>query len=96
MRCTQATEFLSESPEFAEQCTAAGLKFIGPPAEVIRRMGSKAAAKELAKQAGVPVVPGSDGPLKNIRQARALADKVGYPVLLKSLCRRRRPGYAPG
>lgn len=76
--------FLSESPEFAEQCTAAGLKFIGPPAEVIRRMGSKAAAKELAKQAGVPVVPGSDGPLKNIRQARALADKVGYPVLLKA------------
>lgn len=47
-------------------------------------MGSKAAAKELAKQAGVPVVPGSDGPLKNIRQARALADKVGYPVLLKA------------
>ena len=76
--------FLSESPEFAEQCTAAGLKFIGPPAEVIRQMGSKAAAKELAKRAGVPVVPGSDGALKNIRQARALADKVGYPVLLKA------------
>ena len=53
--------FLSESPEFAEQCTAAGLKFIGPPAEVIRRMGSKAAAKELAKQAGVPAgLPGNE------------------------------------
>ena len=62
----------------------AGLKYIGPDAEVIRKLGSKAAARTLAQQAGVPVVPGSDGPLKNVRQAKALADQVGYPVLLKA------------
>ena len=76
--------FLSENPEFADRVAAAGLKYIGPSGDVIRRMGSKAAARTLAQQAGVPVVPGSDGPLKNIRQARQLAAKVGYPVLLKA------------
>ena len=76
--------FLSENPEFADRCTAAGLKYIGPSGDVIRRMGSKAAARTLAQEAGVPVVPGSDGPLKDVQQARALADQVGYPVLLKA------------
>ena len=76
--------FLSENPEFADRVVAAGLKYIGPSGDVIRRMGSKAAARTLAQQAGVPVVPGSDGPLKNIRQAKQLAAKVGYPVLLKA------------
>ena len=76
--------FLSESPEFARDCQEAGLRFIGPPAEVIRQMGSKAAARTMAREAGVSVVPGSDGPLKNLRQARALAEQVGYPVLLKA------------
>ena len=72
--------FSSENPEFADRCTAAGLKYIGPSGDVIRRMGSKAAARTLAQEAGVPVVPGSDGPLKDVQQARALADQVGYPV----------------
>ena len=76
--------FLSENPDFADRCTAAGLKYIGPSGDVIRRMGSKAAARTLAQAAGVPVVPGSDGPLKGVRQAKQLAQQVGYPVLLKA------------
>ncbi len=76
--------FLSENPEFADRCAAAGLKYIGPSGTVIRKMGSKAAARTLAQAAGVPVVPGSDGPLKGVRQARQLAEQVGYPVLLKA------------
>ncbi len=76
--------FLSENPEFADRCAAAGLKFIGPSGGVIRRLGSKSAARTLACQAGAPVVPGSDGPVKSARQARELAGQVGYPVLLKA------------
>ena len=76
--------FLSENPDFADRCIAAGLKYIGPSGDVIRRMGSKAAARTLAQAAGVPVVPGSDGPLKGVKQARQLAQEVGYPVLLKA------------
>jgi len=76
--------FLSENPDFADRCIQAGLKYIGPPGDVIRKLGSKAAARTLAQRAGVPVAPGSDGPLKNIRQARELAESMGYPVLLKA------------
>ncbi len=76
--------FLSENPDFADRCVEAGLRYIGPPGDVIRKMGSKAAARTLAQSAGVPVVPGSDGPLKSVRQAKALAEQVGYPVLLKA------------
>ena len=76
--------FLSENPDFADRCVQAGLKYIGPSGDVIRKLGSKAAARTLAQSAGVPVVPGSDGPLKNARQARTLAEQVGYPVLLKA------------
>ena len=76
--------FLSENPDFAERCVQAGLKYIGPSGDVIRKLGSKSAARTLARSAGVPVVPGSDGALKNLRQAKALAEEVGYPVLLKA------------
>ena len=76
--------FLSENPDFADRCVEAGLKYIGPSGDVIRKMGSKAAARTLAQNAGVPVVPGSDGPLSGVVQARELADRVGYPVLLKA------------
>ncbi|MGI5962546.1 MAG: acetyl-CoA carboxylase biotin carboxylase subunit [Lawsonibacter sp.] len=76
--------FLSENPEFADRCVEAGLKYIGPSGDVIRKMGSKAAARTLAQAAGVPVVPGSDGPLSGVEQARQLAQQVGYPVLLKA------------
>ena len=76
--------FLSENPDFADRCVEAGLKYIGPSGDVIRSMGSKAAARTLAQSAGVPVVPGSDGPLSGVEQARELAGQVGYPVLLKA------------
>ena len=76
--------FLSENPGFADRCVQAGLVYIGPSGEVIRRMGSKAAARTLAQNAGVPVVPGSDGPLRDVRQAGTLAEAIGYPVLLKA------------
>lgn len=76
--------FLSEDAGFAERCVEEGLKYIGPSGDVIRKMGSKAAARILAQQAGVPVVPGSDGPLSGVEQARELAQAVGYPVLLKA------------
>lgn len=76
--------FLSENPDFADRCVQTGLKYIGPPGDVIRKLGSKAAARTLARSAGVPVVPGSDGPVKHVRQARVLAEKVGCPVLLKA------------
>ncbi|MCI8538003.1 MAG: acetyl-CoA carboxylase biotin carboxylase subunit [Oscillospiraceae bacterium] len=76
--------FLSENPDFAGRCVQAGLKYIGPSGDVIRKLGSKASARALARNAGVPVVPGSDGPVKDVRQARELAEAVGYPVLLKA------------
>lgn len=76
--------FLSENPDFADRCVQAGLKYIGPSGDVIRKMGSKAAARTLAQNAGVPVVPGSDGPLSGVEQAGELAGQVGYPVLLKA------------
>lgn len=68
--------FLSENPEFADLCAKCDLCFIGPPGDVIRQMGSKAAARTLMRQSGVPVVPGSDGPVADAA--------VGYPVLVKA------------
>ncbi len=76
--------FLSENAEFASACERAGLVFIGPSAETIRRLGSKTAARTLAKQVFVPVVPGSEEPATNLEQARKLARELGYPVLLKA------------
>ena len=76
--------FLSENAEFAAACERAGLVFIGPSAETIRRLGSKTAARTLAKQVHVPVVPGSEEPATDLDQARKLARELGYPVLLKA------------
>lgn len=76
--------FLSENPDFAAACADAGLVFIGPSAEAMRRLGSKIEARKLAKQVGVPVVEGMDAPLSGIEQARAEARRIGYPVLLKA------------
>ncbi len=75
--------FLAENPDFAEACTAAGLTFIGPPAEVIRTLGSKSAAKDLMGQAGVPLVPGFHGREQGPKKLAREADKIGYPVLIK-------------
>ncbi|HHM01738.1 MAG TPA: acetyl-CoA carboxylase biotin carboxylase subunit [Caldithrix abyssi] len=77
--------FLAENADFADMCASHGFKFIGPGSEVIRTMGDKAKAKETMIKAGVPVVPGSDGVLKSMEEGKALADKMGYPVILKAV-----------
>ncbi len=77
--------FLAENADFADMCASHGFKFIGPSSEVIRTMGDKAKAKETMIKAGVPVVPGSQGVLKNMEEGKALADKMGYPVILKAV-----------
>src|SRR5258708_11419903 len=75
--------FLAENPTFADICRASGLTFIGPSPEAIRLMGDKAQARMIAKQAGVPVVPGSELPLKNEAEALDVPDEAGYPVIFK-------------
>ena len=75
---------LSENAAFAEICRACGITFIGPAPEAIRLMGDKAQARAMAKQAGAPVVPGSEGPLEGVDEAQALADAIGYPVIVKA------------
>lgn len=76
--------FLSENERFAEICQLNKIKFIGPTAEMIKAMGDKNNAKETARKAGVPVIPGSDGLLENLEQAKKLAEDIGYPVILKA------------
>jgi acetyl-CoA carboxylase biotin carboxylase subunit len=76
--------FLSENAEFAEACDAAGIVFIGPPADAIRKMGSKTAARQLAIAAGAPVVPGTESAITDLNQAKKTARELGYPVLLKA------------
>jgi acetyl-CoA carboxylase biotin carboxylase subunit len=76
--------FLAENPAFAEICRSCGLNFIGPSPEAIRLMGDKAQARVIAKQAGVPVVPGSEHPLKDEAEALEVADEAGYPVMFKA------------
>src|SRR5262249_38004137 len=75
---------LAENPAFAEICRACGIPFIGPSPEAIRLMGDKAQARAMAKQAGAPVVPGSEGPLNGVDEAQALADDIGYPIMVKA------------
>ena len=76
--------FLSENAKFAREVEAAGMTFIGPTADVIAQMGNKIAAKQAMLAAGVPTVPGSDGAVEEIVEARRLADEFGYPVMLKA------------
>lgn len=76
--------FLSENPDFADACTREGITFIGPSGDTIRKAGGKSAAKELMRSAGVPVTPGSDGPVASVEDALEIAAQVGYPVLLKA------------
>jgi acetyl-CoA carboxylase biotin carboxylase subunit len=76
--------FLSENQDFVEICKLHGLKFIGPSVDSMVLMSDKSKAKEVMKQAGVPVIEGSDGALKNVEEARALANKIGYPVIVKA------------
>jgi acetyl-CoA carboxylase, biotin carboxylase subunit len=76
--------FLSENADFAEACAGAGIIFIGPSPDAIRKMGSKTAARRLAIAAGAPVVPGTEHPLKSAAAAKKAAKELGYPVLLKA------------
>lgn len=76
--------FLSENPDFASLCIEKGLNFIGPSPELIRDMGLKTVAKSMAIEAGLPLVPGSNGPVKDAQAAREYADSIGYPVILKA------------
>jgi acetyl-CoA carboxylase biotin carboxylase subunit len=76
--------FLSESAYLAEVCEACHIKFIGPEPHVIRLMGDKARARRVMKKAGVPILPGSDGPIDNEEKALKLAKEIGYPVIVKA------------
>jgi len=76
--------FLAENAEFSEICSESGIKFIGPSPDMIRKMGDKAFAKETMKKVGVPVVPGSDGLVKDVKTAKEIAKEIGYPVILKA------------
>ncbi len=76
--------FLAENAKFAEIVAACGIKWIGPPHTAISAMGDKSKAREIAKSAGVPVIPGSEGKLRDINEALRVADKIGFPVILKA------------
>ena len=76
--------FLSENAQFAKMCEESNIKFIGPSYKVIDLMGNKSNAKDLMKKAKVPVIPGSDGSIKSIKEARNIAKEIGYPIMLKA------------
>lgn len=76
--------FLSENPDFARYCEEKGIVFIGPSSEVISLMGNKIASRELAKKIGIPLLPGSEEPLKDAEDAVKLANEIGYPVIIKA------------
>jgi acetyl-CoA carboxylase biotin carboxylase subunit len=77
--------FLAENAALPRACTDAGLTFIGPPAEAMEALGSKTAGRQLARRAEVPTVPGTNDPIENPAEAQALAQSMGYPVLLKAV-----------
>ena len=76
--------FLAENAKFAQICTDHGIKFIGPTPDMITRMGDKITAKETMIAAGVPVIPGSEGLLKSVEEAKSVARSMGYPVIIKA------------
>ena len=76
--------FLAENAKFSEICKASGIKFIGPTPEMINAMGDKVTAKETMIKAGVPVVPGVEGLLRDVNHAKEAANSIGYPVILKA------------
>ncbi|WP_138760063.1 acetyl-CoA carboxylase biotin carboxylase subunit [Modestobacter altitudinis] len=76
--------FLSEDPDFAEICEMEGLTFVGPPPEVMQQMGNKATARRLMAEAGLPLLPGVVEPVRTAAEGRAIADEIGYPVIIKA------------
>src|SRR5258708_19624414 len=87
--------FLAENPALARACKANNITFIGPSPEAMERLGSKTAARQLAAQAGVPMVPGTKDPIENFNDAGTIARELGYPLLLKAVARRARQGEPP-
>ncbi|WP_018681636.1 acetyl-CoA carboxylase biotin carboxylase subunit [Actinokineospora enzanensis] len=77
--------FLSEDADFAEACAAEGLVFIGPPPEVMRRLGDKSTARAAMTAAGLPLLPGAIEPIQDVDTARALAAEIGYPLIIKAV-----------
>ncbi len=77
--------FLSEDSKFAEQCESCNIKFIGPKSQSIKIMGDKAVARDTVRKAGVPTVPGSDGPIDSEGEAVKIARKIGYPIIIKAV-----------
>ena len=76
--------FLSENSGFAKICEESNIKFIGPKSDVIDLLGNKSNAKEMMKNAGVPVIPGSNGSVKGLKDVKQIADEIAYPVILKA------------
>ncbi len=76
--------FLAENAHFAEVCRSCNIEFIGPPVEAMQALGDKVSAREIARKAGVPCVPGSDGLVSDVEEAVRIADQIGYPVLIKA------------
>ena len=76
--------FLSENPELAEVCERRNIKFIGPNSKIIKRMGDKIQARHAMIKAGVPVIPGSDGNVLSLEDAKTIANNIGYPIMLKA------------
>ena len=76
--------FLSENAAFARACEEAGIKFIGPPSDILQKMGDKLSAKQMAIECGVPIIPGSTAPLKDGEEALAKAKEYGFPIILKA------------
>ena len=76
--------FLSENSKFAQICEESNIKFIGPKSEVIDLLGNKSNSKELMRKAGVPIIPGSNGAIKSIKEAINICNKIGYPVMIKA------------
>ena len=77
--------FLSENADFARRCEEEGVVFIGPSADIIAKMGVKTEARKIMKEAGMPVVPGTEDPVFDLEEARRVAAEVGYPIMLKAL-----------
>ena len=76
--------FLAENADFAEVCSQYGVKFIGPTPEQIRKMGDKITAKETMIAAGVPVVPGSEGLIRDVKEGLEISREIGFPVIIKA------------
>ncbi|WP_223198724.1 acetyl-CoA carboxylase biotin carboxylase subunit [Solihabitans fulvus] len=76
--------FLAEDPRFVSACEEVGLAFVGPPASVVAGMGDKIAARAAMREAGVPTLPGTDGPVGSLAEASAAAEAIGYPVIVKA------------